>query len=67
MRCVQRDSHVEIHPSGPTVQSDVDRLRKVFPHLWPFEYVCLANPPGVTLRSPYDHPEYQKLFSYPEI
>lgn len=42
MRYVPKEHHVEIHPEN---DEDVKRLREQYPHLWPFQYVCVANDP----------------------
>lgn len=47
MRYVQKEHHVEVHPE--TVE-EVDRLREQYPHLWPFEYVCVHNDPETKMR-----------------
>lgn len=42
MRYVSKEHHVEIHPEN---SEEVERLKEQYPHLWPFEYVCVANDP----------------------
>ena len=41
MKYIQKEQHYELHPEN---QKDVDQLREEYPLLWPFEYVCVANP-----------------------
>lgn len=38
MKTIERENHVELHPE---TDSELNDLRIAYPHLWPFQYVCV--------------------------